>query len=404
MEYMDGGNLGDRLDDNPKGLPIDEALWIGECICNGLEVAHNYGVAHLDLKPANILFKKTADSVWDVPKIGDWGLARVLAEETGTLDGLSVKYAAPEHFESDEFGDPDTLTDIYQVGAIVYSLLAGQPPYTGSQTSIIYDIVHGNEVPRPSSVRNKLTNTVDMVVQKALSRNKKDRYRNITQFEEALRSIRTDQQPSLNVNQTEYLQEGNSNHSLVDDIKKDSKTTEAGSKGSDAKSINTSAKAEGEYIEMELIGFDKKYIDFEDRDNDLFEQKKYTVIALHVKNNTSNVWEFHGHMDLSVTSTEGFSHSTLQENGWSSRSGQFAPWNNATRPEIKPESKSRIVIILKSWFDLSKIEYTPRPSFSHQGDVDYEGRERLSIELNKELREELNSLPESLPIEDVVLN
>lgn len=103
MEYMDGGSLQERLDDNPNGLPLEEALWIGQCICRGIEIAHNYGIAHLDLKPANILFRETRDDLWDVPKLADWGLARLLAEETGTLDGLSIEYAAPEQFEPQKF-------------------------------------------------------------------------------------------------------------------------------------------------------------------------------------------------------------------------------------------------------------------------------------------------------------
>ncbi len=101
MEYMDGGGLDDRLDERSDGLPLAEALWIGECICRGVEVAHNYGIAHLDLKPANVLFRETPEDRWDVPKVADWGLARVLAEQTGTMEGLSVKYAAPEQFEPD---------------------------------------------------------------------------------------------------------------------------------------------------------------------------------------------------------------------------------------------------------------------------------------------------------------
>ena len=63
MEYMNGGSLQDRLDQQPEGLPLNEALWVGECICRGIELAHNYGIAHLDLKPANVLFRKTADGI-----------------------------------------------------------------------------------------------------------------------------------------------------------------------------------------------------------------------------------------------------------------------------------------------------------------------------------------------------
>ena len=88
MEYMDAGSLDERLE-GADGLPLDEALWIGECLCSGLEIAHSLGIAHLDLKPANVLFRETPDDQWNVPKISDWGLARTLVDETGTMEMMS---------------------------------------------------------------------------------------------------------------------------------------------------------------------------------------------------------------------------------------------------------------------------------------------------------------------------
>ena len=193
MEYMDGGGLDDRLDQQSEGLPLAEALWVGECICRGVELAHNYGIAHLDLKPANVLFRETPDDQCDVPKIADWGLARVLAEQTGTMEGLSVKYAAPEQFEPNEFGDPDMLTDIYQVGALVYALLTGEPPHTGSQLSVMSDVVNGDGPDPPSTRRSDVPEALDSAVQIALKRSKTDRYRNIATFAQALQAIRTGQ-------------------------------------------------------------------------------------------------------------------------------------------------------------------------------------------------------------------
>jgi serine/threonine protein kinase len=64
------------------------------------------------------------------------------------MEGLSVTYAAPEQFEPDEFGDPDMLTDIYQVGALVHAMLTGEPPYSGSQLSVMRDVV-APETPSP---------------------------------------------------------------------------------------------------------------------------------------------------------------------------------------------------------------------------------------------------------------
>lgn len=164
MEYMDGGGLDDRLEANPNGIPVNEALWFGECICRGIEVAHNYGIVHLDLKPSNVLFRTTSKDVWDVPKIADWGLSRELTEQTGTMEKLSVLYAAPEQFDRKKFGDPDMLTDVYQVGALVYAMLTGNPPYTGEQASVMHDIVYGDEPTPPSKIRENLPTAIDEVV------------------------------------------------------------------------------------------------------------------------------------------------------------------------------------------------------------------------------------------------
>lgn len=190
MEYMDGGNLADRFDSNPNGLPVDEALWIAKCICRGLKLAHDNGVAHLDLKPENILFREAPGSTWAVPKIADWGLARTLIEESGSMEAFSVKYAAPEQFDSDQFGNPDIHTDIYQLGTIVYKMLTGHPPYTGDQASVMHNVVYGDDPAPPSTHRDVLPEALDEVVMRALSADKSQRYRgSVELFDEAIQNV-----------------------------------------------------------------------------------------------------------------------------------------------------------------------------------------------------------------------
>jgi outer membrane protein assembly factor BamB/serine/threonine protein kinase len=189
MEYMDGGDLAELLADYPNGLPVEQALWIGECVCKGLEIADKLGMAHLDVKPGNVLLKETDG--WPWPKLADWGLARNLAKETGTMDGLSVEYAAPEQFDSSTFGDPDQLTDIYQTGALMYALLTGEPPATGAQYEIMQQVMSERSFEPPSEQRSELSAEVDATVGIALEREKTARYDSITEFKKALRAIRT---------------------------------------------------------------------------------------------------------------------------------------------------------------------------------------------------------------------
>lgn len=191
MEYMDGGDLEELLAEHPDGLPVAQALWIGECVCKGLEVAHSIGRAHLDVKPGNVLLKEI--DTWPWPKLADWGLARTLAEETGTMEGLSVGYAAPEQFDSGEFGDPDELTDIYQTGVLVYALLTGASPASGGQLEVMKTVIGEEPIAPPSERRPGLPPAVDAAVGLALERNKTERYSSISAFGKALRAIRTEE-------------------------------------------------------------------------------------------------------------------------------------------------------------------------------------------------------------------
>ncbi|WP_136718612.1 protein kinase domain-containing protein [Halorientalis salina] len=191
MEYMNGGDLRVLLGEHPDGLPVGQALWVGECVCRGLEIAHQLGRVHLDVKPGNVLLKQTDG--WPWPKLADWGLARTLAKETGTMEGLSVEYASPEQFDSGKFGDPDQLTDIYQTGALVYALLTGEPPVTGSPFEVMQQVMSERSFAVPSERRPELPGVVDAAVGLALEQDKTERYDSITEFRKALQAIRTDE-------------------------------------------------------------------------------------------------------------------------------------------------------------------------------------------------------------------
>lgn len=166
----------------------------------------------------------------------------------------------------------------------------------------------------------------------------------------------------------------------------------------------TPVGAEGDYLSIDVVGFDQKRIEYQDRDEDILEERKYTVICLHIENKTSYEWHISSSRDLGVTSTEGFSYDNPQDNGWSSRTGQFTPWNNAKRHDIKPNSKIRAVVIYKTWFEPDRIEYSADLLHVHGDDSLTDGIERISIQLDDAARKGLGSLPDSLPIDGVVLN
>lgn len=188
-EYMDGGSLADRLTEYPDGYPFNELRWIGTCLCRGLKLAHDEGFAHLDLKPANVLFRTTAPGQWDVAKLGDWGTSRVLARSDSTPTEFSIRYAAPEQLAPDRFGEPDKLTDIYQVGVLLYTLAVGEPPYLGSPLETKQAILDGSVPVPPSQRRPSLPEAFDNIVSRALARNKHNRYRTIWALADELETL-----------------------------------------------------------------------------------------------------------------------------------------------------------------------------------------------------------------------
>ena len=186
MEYMDGGSLAER----GKGMGFRQAAWTASQVAGALEYAHGHGVAHLDLKPANVLFRETADGEWDAPKVADWGLARLLLEHSRSVDGISPQYAAPEQFD-DSLAEAGRRTDIYQLGAVCYDLFTGRPPFDGRDSEVMYAVLESPVTP-PTEHTPELPPAVDEVLGRALAKNPDDRYRQVSYMRDDLRDLFTD--------------------------------------------------------------------------------------------------------------------------------------------------------------------------------------------------------------------
>lgn len=184
LEFMDGGTLNARIG----SVDVAEALWLSGRIAEGIRHGHRHGVAHLDIKPTNLLLRDTPAGKWDYPKVSDWGLAKLLLEHSNSIEGISPTYAAPEQFDADEYGSPDDITDIYQLGAVAYALLVGEPPFTGSSTAVMQGVLQ--EEPDPPSTSNpKVPAAVDDAVLKALAKQKDDRYQSVLLFRKELNRL-----------------------------------------------------------------------------------------------------------------------------------------------------------------------------------------------------------------------
>jgi serine/threonine protein kinase len=184
MEYMDAGDLSDRAGE----LGFDQTLWTAVSITRGVRHAHRRGVAHLDLKPTNVLFREVEDA-WDVPKVADWGLSKHLLEHSKSVEGLSPQYAAPEQFD-DEYGATDDITDVYQLGAVFYEFFTGRPPFEGKPAKAMHRVL--NEEPTPPSEVADVPEALDDVLLTALAKEKDDRYESVLYFRDALDRLRED--------------------------------------------------------------------------------------------------------------------------------------------------------------------------------------------------------------------
>ena len=131
MEYVDGETITARLR-REKRIPWNEAIEISRQICVGLKHAHDAGVIHRDLKPSNLMVSKEG-----VVKIADFGVAQVFAADRLTSTGGVIgtaEFMSPEQVKG---ARADKRSDIYSLGAVLYSMLVGQPPFLGATASDI---------------------------------------------------------------------------------------------------------------------------------------------------------------------------------------------------------------------------------------------------------------------------
>jgi serine/threonine protein kinase len=181
MEYMDGGHLGERSGE----MELTQALWTALSVTRGVRHAHRRGVAHLDLKPENVLFR-TVEDAWDVPKVADWGLSKHLLEHSKSVTGITPQYAAPEQFD-EEYGPTDDITDIYQLGAVFYELFTGQPSFRGTPKKVMRAVL--DDKPTPPSEVADVPRELDEILLKALAKEKDSRYDDIVYLRDNIEKL-----------------------------------------------------------------------------------------------------------------------------------------------------------------------------------------------------------------------
>ena len=182
FEFVEGDLLSSLVQVKPLELP--RAMQIFQGILEGMAEAHKAGVVHRDLKPANIIINRN-----QVPKIMDFGIARLLAEQQGPDQQLigTPRYLAPEYIQHGEVGPQ---ADVFALGLILDEMLTGMPVFSGHQQQVVLDAILKLDPEPPSQFNPAVEEKLDRFVLKALAKDPALRFSNADEMLQAYNSLR----------------------------------------------------------------------------------------------------------------------------------------------------------------------------------------------------------------------
>ena len=181
MEYVDGRTLRSLLQE--KGaLPLHQALDVIQQLLSAVGAAHGRGIVHRDLKPDNVILSAEGKA-----KVMDFGISKMLVDTQGLTRTDSIigtpLYMSPEQV----MGAPiDARSDVYALGAILYELVSGKPPFTGQLTAVLHSQIYDQPVASPL-----ITDALMVVIRKAMAKKREDRYSTCDDFAGALLALET---------------------------------------------------------------------------------------------------------------------------------------------------------------------------------------------------------------------
>ena len=183
LEYLEGGSLSQKLNGTP--LAPRQAAQLMERLADAMHYAHQRGVVHRDLKPANILL-----TVEGQPKITDFGLAKYVDDDTGQTQTGAIlgtpSYMPPEQAEG-RTRTVGPLADVYSLGAILYELLTGRPPFKGATYWDTLFLVRTQDPVPPMRLQPKVPRDLEIICLKCLAKEPGKRYASAEAISEDLR-------------------------------------------------------------------------------------------------------------------------------------------------------------------------------------------------------------------------
>jgi serine/threonine protein kinase len=202
LEYIDGGSLKDKLHGKPQ--PVLHAAQLVQLLAYAMGAAHRQGIVHRDLKPANVMLMGRregstelrsdttvlVEELYGTPKIADFGLAKRLEEDDGQTRSGTVlgtpSYMAPEQAQG-HVKEVGPLADQYALGAVLYELLTGRPPFVGATILETLEQVRSREPLPPTRLQPKVPRDLETICLKCLQKDPQKRYADCTALAEDLR-------------------------------------------------------------------------------------------------------------------------------------------------------------------------------------------------------------------------
>ncbi|MFD7278203.1 protein kinase [Streptomyces sp. NPDC059862] len=176
MEYIEGRPLGSVLDEDVRqygAMPADKALKITADVLAALEISHEMGLVHRDIKPGNVMMTKRG-----VVKVMDFGIARAMQSGVTSMTQTGMVVGTPQYLSPEQAlgRGVDARSDLYSVGIMLFQLVTGRLPFDAdSPLAIAY--AHVQEEPvAPSSINRSLPPAVDALVTRALKKNPNERF------------------------------------------------------------------------------------------------------------------------------------------------------------------------------------------------------------------------------------
>jgi serine/threonine-protein kinase len=182
MEFLEGEEL-EKFTSKDNLLPMRKVIDYIADITDALAYAHQKGIIHRDVKPANIMLLKTG-----IVKITDFGIARITATSktlTGVVKGTPY-YMSPEQFAGKKV---DGRSDIFSVGVLLFQLLTGELPFYGENPMALMNQIMNVPHPDPRKFNPKIFKPLVVIINKSLEKGRKKRYQEASQMSAHLREL-----------------------------------------------------------------------------------------------------------------------------------------------------------------------------------------------------------------------